>query len=454
MSITIDGVFSGFDTTALIEAILTGSRQRIILREGQVSDNQITSDRLSEMSGLLSSLSSRIETLQGTSGGIESQAFTTSFAEGFGFTAEAGDGAVLGTYDIDIASLATAQIESSNETYAERSTTGVMGQGTIAIDIGGTVTDVTIDSTNDSLTGFADAINAVSGVSAYVLDTGDATNPYQLIVQAERTGASNAFTIDTSGLSGGSVPTFSNVQAGADAALTVNGIAVTSDSNTIQAVPGLTINATQAGLGNSVVTVGFDSAAFKQQVEDLLSDYNEIITFYDANTAFDTDANTQGPLNGESVARNIVDRIGTLISGNYTSVLGSFSLLAQIGVQTQQDGTLLLDSPTFDAAVENNFDDVVEVLTSADGPLSALKAQIDDVYINSDGLLDSRRDTLQDEIVRLQEDIEREEERIESRTDTLRAQFTRLEESLAELQSSGNSLSALLSTAPSGGAGI
>lgn len=446
MSITIDGVFSGFDTTGLINAILTGSFQRNQLRQDQVADNQLTLERFSEMSGLLSTLSDTIGSLTDADNGIEAQSYTASFAEGFGFTATAGEGAVLGTYDVAIDSLATAQIDSSVETFAERFASGTIGQGTVSVDINGVVTDVTIDGTNDSLTGFADSLNAVTGLSAYVLDTGDATNPFQLVVQSETTGADAAFTLDTSGLSGGTVPTFNNIQAGADASLSVNGIAVTSASNSIEAVPGLTIDANQAGLGATTITVGLDEDAFEQQIQDFISDYNAIVTFYDSNTIYDSSSNTDGPLTGESAARNIVDRLATMVSDNYGGLLGSFSVLAQVGIRTNQDGTLSLDSVQFEEALENNFDDTVEILTSADGPLASLQTQIDDVYINSNGLLDSRRDTLQDEIDRLNEDIEREEARIESRTETLRAQFTRTEEAFAELQNSGSFLSALFTT--------
>ncbi|MEO0602331.1 MAG: flagellar filament capping protein FliD [Myxococcota bacterium] len=443
MSITIDGIFSGFDTTSLIEAILTGSYQRNTLRESQISENQLTQQRFSEMSGHLSDLSSTISSIRDATNGIESQSYTATYADGFGFTATAGEGAVLGSYDINITSLATSQIDSSVELFAERSLAGVMAQGTLSVTVGGTTTDITIDGTNDSLSGFADAINQVSGMSAYVLDTGDATTPYQLVVQSSDTGVDNTFTLDTSGLSGGTVPTFSSVQTGTDAALTVNGIAVTSATNTISSVPGLTIEATQAGLGSNQVVVGLDQDTFKEQVQTFIDDYNEIITFYEANTVYDTSSNIAGPLTGESTARNILDRLGTLASSDYSSVSGSFTLLAQIGIETQQDGTLSLDSVEFDEAFEDNFEDMVEVLTSDDGPLAAIQTQIDDVYINDDGLLDSRRETLQDQIDRLQEDVDRETLRIESRTETLRAQFTKMEEAFAELQNTGTQLSAL-----------
>lgn len=451
MSITIDGVFSGFDTTSMIQAILTGSYQRNQLRQDQMSSNQLKMERFSDMSSKLRDLSSTIESIQDASNGIEAQSYTASYADGYGFSATAGEGAVLGTYDISINTLATAQIDKSNELFAERFTTGVIGNGTLSIDVGGTITDITIDGTNDSLSGFAAAINAVTGVSAYVLDTGDATTPYQLVVQAEATGADQTFSLDTSGLAGGTVPTFTNVQSGADATLTVNGIAVTSASNNIEAVPGLEINANQAGLGATTVTVGLDHEAFKDQVQGFIDDYNAIISFYGSNTVYDSDSNIAGPLTGESLARNIVDRLGTLVSSDYGSVVGNFSLLAQVGIKTNQDGTLSLDGVDFEDALDNNFDDVVAVLTSEDGPLAALRTQIDDVYVNSNGLLDSRRDTLQDEIDRLQEDIDRESARIESRTETLRKQFTKMEEAFSELQNANSYLGALFTAPPSGG---
>ncbi len=449
MSITFDGVFSGFNTTAMIEAILTGSYQRNILRESQISQNQLKLDRFSQLSGHLSDLSSTIDSITDSRNGIESQSYTATYSEGFGYTATAGAGAVAGTYDVEITSLAKSQIDSSNQTFADYATSGVIAQGTLSVDVGGTVTSITIDGTNDSVSGLADELNNVAGISAYVLDTGDVTDPYQLVVQSE-TGAANNFTIDTTGLTGpGTAPTFSNVQAGSDATATINGIAVSSSSNSINAVPGLTIEATESGLGQSTIVVGLDKAAFQEQVQTFLDDFNEIVNFYERNTVYDSDSNIAGPLTGESVARGVVDRLQTLATSDYSGVSGSLTLLAQIGIETNQDGTLSLDTVQFEEALEDNFEDVVELLTSDSGPLAAVQAQIDDVYVNTNGLLDSRRDTLQDEIGRLQEDVDRETERIESRTETLRAQFTKMEEAFAELQNAGSFLSSLFAAPPS-----
>ena len=78
------------------------------------------------------------------------------------------------------------------------------------------------------------------------MNTGEASNPYRLIIQGEDTGSANTIEIDTSGLTGGgTVPSFTEQTAAADAELSINGIDVVSDSNTVSdSITGLTLELT------------------------------------------------------------------------------------------------------------------------------------------------------------------------------------------------------------------
>lgn len=443
MSVTIDGIISGFDTSSLIDAILTASAANKDQMERQLEADQASLDKISELSSLLEDLSGSIDTLQSDI----TDSYTATVTEGVGFTAETSNGVAPGTYQVDVLSLAASEMEVS-QGFADASASGTIAQGTLTVTVAGVDTDVTIDGTNDSLSGLAEALDAVDGVRAYVLNTGEATDPYKLVVQSQDSGLANTLEFDTSGLAGGTVPAFTEIQAGADAHLTVNGLDVYSSSNDVKAIPGLTLTLQQDGLGPAPVEVALDETAFEEKVQAFVDSYNAVIDHYAKNTVFNEEVGLQGPLVGDSTARRTIDQLGSLVSNAYTVPESGLSILAQIGIETQQDGTLELDTEALSEALQGSFDDVVGLLTSETGALSTVQTQIEDVFVDPDtGTLSSRQDSLQETIEELQERIEDEEDRLASQADTLRGQFTAMEATMAELQTTTMFLSSFF-TAP------
>jgi flagellar hook-associated protein 2 len=141
--------------------------------------------------------------------------FTTSSSDSTKATVSAADSASLGSYQLSVSSLATAQTLASGNFSA---TTDTLGTGTLTIALGtpaytGSTPDtyssfteassvaVTIDSSNNTLAGVRDAINnANAGVNASILKNG---SNYQLFLVSESTGAANSMSISVSGDSSG-----------------------------------------------------------------------------------------------------------------------------------------------------------------------------------------------------------------------------------------------------------
>ncbi|MBX2796573.1 MAG: flagellar filament capping protein FliD [Myxococcales bacterium] len=438
MSVMIDGVFSGFDTTALIDAVLATQATGRDLMQAQRDAEQRTLDKISELSGLLKDLSTAADDLK--SGATDT--YKATVAEGAGFTATTSSGAVPGTYDVSVISLAASEMETS-QGFASSSASGTVAQGTLTVSIAGEDVDVTIDGTNDSLSGLASSLNQVDGLSAYVLNTGADTDPYQLVVQSTESGEDNTLSFDTSGLAGGTVPTFTEVQAGADAELTINGLTVFSASNQVKSVPGLTIGITEAGLGASTVEVVADEDALQEQLQAFVDTYNAVFDQVQVNSVFDAENGIEGPLVGESSVRRVLGGLGDLVSNPY-STGGTFSILAEVGIETTQTGELELDTEALSDALESGFGDALTLLTSDDGPLAALITEIDDVYVDPDsGSLESREDSLQSSIEDLEERIADEDDRLADQAALLRTRFTAMEQIMAELQSTTQFLSTL-----------
>ena len=175
--------------------------------------------------------------------------------------------------------------------------------------------------------------------------------------------------------------------------------------------------------------------------------YNEVIDYYNANTTYDSENGIEGALVGDSTTRNLIGKIGDLVTGQY-DVGGALETLAQVGISTTSDGTLDFDTAEFTAALDDYYDDVVSLFTydngdGDQGPFAALRDRVDQVYIDTDGILKDKEDSIEDSIEDLEDRIADFEDRLDSYAERLRDQFTAMEVVLAEIQTSQGYLTAL-----------
>jgi flagellar hook protein FlgE len=108
----------------------------------------------------------------------------------------------------------TQQTGAVSQGYSDE--TSNIGTGTVAISVGGgTATDLTVDSSNDTLQGLANTINGTSGlgVTATIVNQGTTASPSYAL---ELSSTSGAVTMDTTGLTAGSgtVPSMSTLDEG------------------------------------------------------------------------------------------------------------------------------------------------------------------------------------------------------------------------------------------------
>jgi len=128
------------------------------------------------------------------------QTYTATSSNTSVATATASSSAIPGTYNFTVNQLAQAS-EIASQGIASTSTT--IGTGTFGITVNGTTTNVSITSSNDTLSGLAQAINnAGAGVSAAVISDGSSNNPYKLVLTSNTTGTNSAISV-TNGLTGG-----------------------------------------------------------------------------------------------------------------------------------------------------------------------------------------------------------------------------------------------------------
>ncbi|MEQ1506440.1 MAG: flagellar filament capping protein FliD [Myxococcota bacterium] len=428
---TVDGIVSGLDTTALINAILTAQSVPIATMKVQVSDYEKQKEAVAGVKGRFTTLSDTIKTID-TAAEFQAYKVESSSSQ---VAVTASSGAIAGSYAIQVDNLASAET-SVSQGYDDKSA-ATLGTGTFSVTVGGVQTDLTIDGTNNSLQGLADALSGVDGLAAYVIDTGATTGRYKLMVQGLSTGAANSLEFDASALTGGTAPAFTENTSAVDATVQISGVTIHVASNTLDgAIPGIRIDLLQKGTTADTVKVTEDHDAMREKFKAVIDSFNAAIDYYAQQTVYNLDQDIRGPLVGEATTRRAVEDLGLMASNRYTVADTSFQALSMIGVSTGRDGKLTLDTAKFDAAFDDDPDGMVTFLTSTDGPLGVMASRIDELYVDSDtGSLVNRQEGLESTISDLNDSIAAAEDRMDSYAKILRDQFTAMETVLGQIQS-------------------
>ena len=99
------------------------------------------------------------------------------------------------------------------------------------------------------------------------------------------------------------------------------------------------------------------TTAITSAVNDFVSVYNQLLADINAATAGATSATSAGALRGNPTIRGMQRQLAQLTTTPLTAS-GSITTLAQIGVSTNQDGSLSVDSTALSNALTNYPDDV------------------------------------------------------------------------------------------------
>ncbi len=164
-----------------------------------------------------------------------------------------------GSYQVEVQSLATSHTLASQTEFA--STSSVVGEGTLTFNVGGAVTNIAIDATNNTLSGIQQAVNdAGIGVNATVVNVGTG---YKLMFSSAQSGAGNTIDVsitgdtdgndtDAAGLSRLATANMDETVAAQDATVVVNGLTITNSGNTIDGViEGISLNLKSSDIGST-----------------------------------------------------------------------------------------------------------------------------------------------------------------------------------------------------------
>ena len=435
MSVTASsGLISQIDYQALIEQLVSVKRQPI----DQLAYEK---DLLEDADSAYDTLKSRLSDLKSAADDLRSTAdfkvFTTSVTDETILGASATSDASAGTYSITVNNLAQAhKLYDATGVASESTVVGTVDGGSLKFTVNGTQYSVSVDSTT-TLSELRDAINnAQSAVTATTVN--DGTN-YKLILTSNATGASNSITIDQNDTS----ISFSTLQAAQDAEVVVDGLTITRSSNTISdIITGVTLDLKSADSTKEVtLTVNRDTDAIEEKIVAFVDKYNAVVSHIQSNNRYDTDTKTAGPLFGDGIARSVWEDLRRLMTSAIDTLPSTMNRLIHVGITSDTEGKMSVDSSDLVDALTNNFDDVVNLFIDAastggttEGFADKVYDLVDDMLDIADGRITSKQKYLGDRIDSLTRDIDEKEKDLLDYQEALRLQFAALESLLSSLR--------------------
>lgn len=415
------GSGSGINVSQLVNDLASASRAPKIARITELANAaqakiSAVGQARSDLDGFANALAQLI-----SDGTISSQ---PTLSDASRASATALPGAALGSYagTLEIQTLASGQ---SVYSALVPSASDPIGMGTMTLTIGGTTRVITIDSSNNSLTGLANAINASgTNVRASISTDGGQSR----LVLKGASGAAQAFTLTADagadpGLAAfayGAGGSMTLAQPAADATIKVDGIPFTRASNSLSdVIPGMQLTLKKAEPG-MIISVGATrpTEALRAAVTDFVGVFNQLKSSLKA---------AQNSAGGSTALRTLDRQLSGFIGTALTSD-PDINSLSDIGIATNRDGTLSVNAARLETVLREQ-PDAVEALfnprrdggraETTDPGVAVALDRLRDAALAPDGLIGGLSKALAAEAA----EIAKNREKIEAREDAYRARL-------------------------------
>lgn len=435
-NISFGGLASGLDTNAIITQLMELERQPITRLE---NDKKYLSSRLSAFSSFEGKLKALLTSFKNIDTSDELRSYSAKAANQEYFSLSASSAATKGDYDIEVVSL--AQVQKDVSAGYSSSTGATFSAGSVSIDNGTTVTNITVDE-GDTLSDIVDKINLentgdnATGVAASLINDGTA-NGARIVLTGED--ASTTFTATSDVSAESTALTFSNTQLATQASIKVDNITIVSDNNTITgAIPGVTLNLlkTNAVGETTHMSVDVDTEGVKKKIDDFIKNFNGILDFIDDQKESGW-ANDSGLRNAKRYLQNL---LVTPIS-----TTGDYQYLVDLGIKSdQKTGKISVDSTTLNNAINNNLKDLEKLFLgegAVEGIADKFIGYLESITDSSEGLYASRKSSTESNIRSIENNIAQMELRLIKREETMKQQFYSLELLMSQMNSTSSYLS-------------
>ena len=453
------GSYSGIDQ-GVIDQLMMVERQPVIHMTRKKKDYEGIKSTWRDINTRLNSLMNKLKDLDSST--VFNSKTVSSTDENI-ITATATTNAIESNYKINVSKLATVARVTGDKVLLDGQNNdtvlGFSGSFTIANSDGITKNvDITAD---DSLKTIIGKIN--------ILDTGVTNETDKLNVNAtiidgrivledNKTGGRTITLSDTDGT------TLNNLGLGATsqnisgqlAEFTVNGISVTRDSNTIDdVVEGVTFTLKKESTEPQEIRVSKDTEQTMEKVQEFIEQYNSTMNFLkEQSKSGNPDvAGSRGKLAGDSTLQRIISTVRNMVSDKVVDVNSPYSTASEIGITTMdREGDLTLDTEKLKLALEKDPDAVKnffygetvvpEGQTPEESGLALkIESYIDSLIQSGTGLIANKTDSMDRSIRRLDNDIEKFNQRMEMKEQYYLNMFAKLDVALQQAESQQSWLS-------------
>lgn len=397
MALSAPGIGSNLDVNSIVSQLMQIESQPLTKLDRKEASYQAQLSAYGSIKGALSSFQSAVRGLSDVS---KFRSFSATSSDSTVASASSSGIATPGSYAVNVSKLAQSQ---KLVAAGQASTTAAIGSGastTLTFDFGsiggGTFTaydpvagtggsysgssftsngagvkTVTIDASNNSLSGIRDAINSAKiGATASIVNDGG-TSPYRLVLSTDSMGNSNSIKISVSGDAGissllahdpAATQNLKETITAQNTEMTVNGLFVSKAGTSVSdVIQGVTLNAIKLGATN--VSVARDTASIVSAVNGFVNAYNTVNKTLSDLSSYNAETKQGAILLGDSTVRSIQAQLRGVLNRSLSS--GAFSNLSQVGVSFQKNGTLAVDSAKLQSAIDNNFSDIAGVFAAA-----------------------------------------------------------------------------------------
>jgi flagellar hook-associated protein 2 len=472
------GIGSGLDVTSIVTQLVAIERKPIEQLQAQATTIQT---KLSAF-GLLQSYATNVRDAAATLAKASFWTQTRATSSDPGSLAVSSTAtAASGSYSVAVSQLAQSQGLSSGA-YTDSAT--AVGSGTLRIELGTwndeltsflaepakTAIDIPISAAEGTLDGIKAKINAANaGVTASIVRDSSGA---RLVLRSTATGASSAVRIsvvdddgtanDAAGLSALAFdpPTaalqvppvtgqMSQTQAATDAKATINGLAVTSSTNTLtDVIDGVTMTLGKVTTSPVQVNVALDTSTLSSAVSAFAKAYSDMNAYIASQTKYDSTTKVAATLQGDRSTLMLQSNLRSTFLSN-SSASSAFTRLSDVGLEIQTDGSLKVNNTKLTAALANPaevaklFSSTASSVPAEQGFAVRVKAMADQL-IASNGAITTHTQGLRDSITRNSTQQQMLEARVARTEARLTKQYSALDTTLAQISGVSSTLTQAL----------
>ncbi len=448
--ITTLGAGSGVDVKSLAQSLVDAEKQpRKALIDAKITKSEAKISGYAAVSFVLGELKKKFSALDDLSD-FSAMGITNSQSNAFSVTSDST--ATSGTHSLEVLSLAKAQRRTSVG-FATSSTSLNNGDAfNLSLAIGsGAPQTIAIAASKDTPAGVVSTINGANlGVTAQLVNTGNATAPIQIVITG-KTGLANAFTL-TSDIASGTGLNFSSLESASDASIKVNGVSMTRGTNTVSdAIPGVTLNIKAVTSGAATVDMIRDTSLVKTKLNDLVTAYNDVESVL--KDAYNKDSKVEGygaSLVSDSLVQKVRSEVRGIFSGTSSTPGTNIKALRDVGITITREGKMEMDATKADTALASQFDDMVKMLSqnrttpttlvTLPSGLAGDAVKTLDAMINFNGTISTQSRNTTEQIAKYKTDLKKLDERMTQLLERYSKQFSTMDSLVGQSNSMKTSL--------------